>query len=163
LRRRLAGCLALAFRPASNQPDDSGSKHKSVSEKYERLRAAAFCPQPRRRGPRGSKPQRCSWKWGARPSRSLPAGVPPAGLGLTIAHFLVKQSGGADAFGGTPKAAGVDARAPQSICIATAKPAFHVRAYPLGFWRHYQWRSEGSSANEPLPGHCARFNKFTRA
>jgi hypothetical protein len=33
---------------------------------------------------------------------------------------LGEASHGSDAFGGTPKAAGEDARAPQSICIVTA-------------------------------------------
>ncbi|MGP8238302.1 MAG: efflux RND transporter periplasmic adaptor subunit [Limisphaerales bacterium] len=36
-----------------------------------------------------------------------------------VTHFLVKRPG--DAFGGTPKAAGGDARAPQSNCLVPAK------------------------------------------
>jgi hypothetical protein len=46
-------------------------------------------------------------------------------------HFSVIHREGVNAFGGTPKAAGEDARAPQSICMDTAKTsqpciAFHL-------------------------------------
>jgi hypothetical protein len=46
-----------------------------------------------------------------------PVGVPPTGLELKSPGFLLASSRSADAFGGTPKAAGEDARAPQSICV----------------------------------------------
>jgi hypothetical protein len=56
----------------------------------------------------------------ARPSRLPPVGVPPTGPGSEPIHFLVNPFWEADAFGETPKAAGEDARAPQSFCIVTA-------------------------------------------
>jgi hypothetical protein len=50
--------------------------------------------------------------WGARSSRSHPVGVPPTGAGLNTIHLSVSHRKTSDFFGGTPKAAGEDARDP---------------------------------------------------
>jgi hypothetical protein len=46
---------------------------------------------------------------------------PPAVADLNSYHFSVTHRKSGNAFGGTPKAAGEDARAPQSNCLDTTK------------------------------------------
>jgi hypothetical protein len=53
-----------------------------------------------------------------------------------MTHFLVKPSCARNAFGGTPKAAGEDARTPQANCMVAVAgwSIFHLEAVKEGFF-----------------------------